>query len=409
MLIRLLAAILMASVALCARAEIGTIDNVPAATLLIPHFEVEPDNPGGVKTIITLQNTSASAAVARVTLWTDLGLPTASFNLYLTGYDAETINLRSIFNREVPFTADAGDDPTDTSSPNDGISNKGPLSQDINFPGPGNMSADALSGSISPSLLAAHTGGASDEYFAGACGARNFGDGIARGYVTIDDMNIQTAANHLDPGYVTANDGLGLGSRNILTGDYVILNPTTRQLTADLAVPIEASGFTSDPRVEPPGPKQTFYGRFNGYGAADQREPLPNAWAGVSASGRTDVAYWRDSGVITAPFACGGSPAGLPSGQVATTVFNADGSTAAAPAGNLFPFVSGVASGASLGLTPPLGWLFANLNLPGPTIRQSWLVFRQIPSEAAAGTGPSFSVSGVQLGQAIDADNVVIP
>lgn len=407
MLIRLLAAILLASVAVGARAEIGTIDNVPAATLLIPHFEVEPDNPGGVKTIITLQNTSASAAVARVTLWTDLGLPTASFNLYLTGYDAETINLRSIFNRDVPFTADDGDDPNDTSDPGDGISNQGPISQDINFPGPGNISADALSASISPSLLAAHTGAASEEYFAGACGARNFGDGIARGYVTIDDMVVQTVDNHLDPGYVTANSAIG--TRNILTGDYVILNPTTRQLTADLAVPIEASGFAPDPRVQPPGPKQTFYGRFTGYAAADQREPLPNAWAGVTSSGRTDVAYWRDPGVITAPFACGGLPAGLPSGQVAATVFNADGSIAAAPGGNLFPFVSGVAPGASLGLTPPLGWLFANLNLPGPTIRQSWLVFRQIPTEAAAGTGPSYSVSGIQLGQAIDADNVVIP
>lgn len=405
MLLRLLAGLVLCVSALTARADVGVIDDVPAATLLIPYFEVAPDDPGGVKTIVNLYNTSASAALARVVLWTDLGLPTASFNLYLTGFDAETLNLRAIFNREIPFTADAGDDTADTSAPNDGFSNQGPFSQDINFPGPGNGSPDSLNASISPELTAAHRGGASQEYFGGLCGARNVGDGIARGFITIDTMTTQTRTNPDEASYYA-----GLQDRrNIFTADYQIVDPTRRELQSELAVHIEAGGFPFDPRISPPGPKQTFYGRFVAYNANDEREPLPTAWVGRAAAGRTAVTYWRDPGSVVAPFACGGSPGGFPTGQRVTTVFDAAGNATAAPAGNLFPGVSGLSSGASLGITPALGSLFANLNRPGPLVRQSWVNFRQIPSGANPATGPSYVVPGIQLGQAIDGDDPTSP
>lgn len=406
MQLRLFAGFLLFLCAFVARADIGVIDDVPATTLLIPYFEVEPGDPEGIRTIVTLQNTSASAGVVRVTLWTDLGLPTASFNLYMTGYDAETINLRSIFNRIVPFTADDGDDPLDSGSPDDGISNQGPISQDINFPGLGYGSAEALAASIGESLHAAHTGAASDEYFGGLCGARNFGDGIARGFITIDDMITQTVANHLDPGYTAANASV-LGTRNIWTADYLIVDPARGEVQADRAVHIEGTYF--DPRILPGGSGPTFYGRFTGYDNVDQREPLPTAWIGRVANGRTQVQYWRDPGNVAAPFACGGAPLGVPSGQRAATVFGADGAVLASPGGNLFPFMSGSVDGAAFGAAPALGALFANLNLPGPAIRQSWVTFRQTPTAAAAGSGPSYAVSGIPLGQAIDADDPTAP
>jgi hypothetical protein len=395
MLIRLLATVLLALSAFGARADIGTIDNVPAATLLIPYFQVQPNNPAGVNTIITVHNSSASAAVARVTLWTDLGLPTASFNLYLTGFDSEIINLAKVFNRMVPFTADAGDDLVDSGDPNDGISNQGDFSQDINFPGPGNGSAGQLGDSISPSLLAAHTGGLSDEYFGGQCGARNFGDGIARGYATIDSTTTQSTNNMLDAAYVGELD-----TRNILAGDYVIVNQATREVSADIAVPIEADPMSIGAR--------TFYGRFVANNGSDRREPLPTAWAGRASVGRTDTFYWRDPGVPVAPFSCGGGPV-LPSGQFRITSVNANGTNASNPAGNLFPFVAGFTPGSTLGITQPLGWLFANLNLGDGTIRPSWLLYRQTPIGATPGTGPTYLVPGVQLGQGFTGGNPVIP
>ena len=61
-------------------------------------------------------------------VWSDLSVPVLDFNVYLTGYDVQTINLRDILvNGILPRTASAGQDPTDTISP------KGAFSQDINF------------------------------------------------------------------------------------------------------------------------------------------------------------------------------------------------------------------------------------------------------------------------------------
>ncbi|MFN7961486.1 MAG: hypothetical protein U0002_09460 [Thermoanaerobaculia bacterium] len=120
-------ALLLLAGASVARAEIGTIDNVPAATLLLPYFEVDLDNADGVTTLFSINNASATA-VLPVTLWTDLSVPTLDFNVYLTGYDVQTFNLRDLFTTgSVPRTASVGQDPGDTISP------KGIYSQDINF------------------------------------------------------------------------------------------------------------------------------------------------------------------------------------------------------------------------------------------------------------------------------------
>src|SRR5215210_2076623 len=113
-------------------AEIGTIDDVPAATLLLPYFECElgptlVPTPGGVTTLFSINNASATAVLAHVTVWTDESIPTLDFDVYLTGYDVQTINDCDIFNGRLPVTASFGQDPKDTISP------KGDISQDINF------------------------------------------------------------------------------------------------------------------------------------------------------------------------------------------------------------------------------------------------------------------------------------
>jgi hypothetical protein len=46
-------------------AEIGTVDDVPAATLLLPYFEVDLDNPAGVTTLFSINNASAAPALVR--------------------------------------------------------------------------------------------------------------------------------------------------------------------------------------------------------------------------------------------------------------------------------------------------------------------------------------------------------
>src|SRR6187549_255511 len=110
-----------------AQAVIATVDDVPAATLLLPYFEVDLANENGVNTLFSINNASATAILAHVVLWTDLSVPTFDFNIYLTGYDVQTISIRDIFHGIVPRTASDGQDPTDTISP------QGTFSQDINF------------------------------------------------------------------------------------------------------------------------------------------------------------------------------------------------------------------------------------------------------------------------------------
>ena len=61
-------------------------------------------------------------------MWSTWSIPVIDFDIYLTGYDVQTINMRDILvNGILPNTASAGQDPTDS------ISNHGIISQDINF------------------------------------------------------------------------------------------------------------------------------------------------------------------------------------------------------------------------------------------------------------------------------------
>src|SRR4051794_32106715 len=52
-----------------ARAVICAIDDVPAATLLLPYFEVSLDDPGAIQTLFSINNASATAVLAHVVVW----------------------------------------------------------------------------------------------------------------------------------------------------------------------------------------------------------------------------------------------------------------------------------------------------------------------------------------------------
>src|SRR4051794_13704086 len=121
-------ALLLAALVAPAPAAVCNLDVSPAATLLLPYFEVDLNNPNALTTLVSVNNSSNVAVLAHVTIWSDLSVPVLAFNIYLTGYDVQTINLRDILiNGILPQTASSGQDPNDTISP------KGPKSQDTNF------------------------------------------------------------------------------------------------------------------------------------------------------------------------------------------------------------------------------------------------------------------------------------
>src|SRR6266568_6380593 len=75
--------------------------SAPAATLLLPYFEVDFKSPQTTArtTLFTIVNTTDLPQIAHVVVWTDWSFPALDFNIFLTGYDVQGINLYDIFAR----------------------------------------------------------------------------------------------------------------------------------------------------------------------------------------------------------------------------------------------------------------------------------------------------------------------
>jgi hypothetical protein len=363
-----------------AGAVICTVDDVPAATLLLPYFEVDAANPSGVTTLFSINNASATAVLAHVTVWTDLSYPVLDFNVYLTGYDVQSINLRDILlNGVLPHTASAGQDPGDSISP------KGPLSQDINFascnnqlPPPSTLPADFLA-----YLRAALTGQPSTAITgcsnSSCCAAQAFGDNILRGYVTVDTVNNCTLKFPSDPGYFLQGGGGDATNQNVLWGDVFFVNSAENFASGNPLVHIEASA--TNPETSVPG-QYTFYGRYDNFQATDNREPLATNFAvrfvnGGAFNGGTFLHVWRDSKSAPQSFNCaaGNGPTWYPLGQEALVIFNEEElpqqpqSFPVSPQPrnpSLIPFPAEANStqvgGTSLPVPYAFGWLYLDLN-----------------------------------------------
>src|SRR5229473_6856141 len=278
------AALLLAAMLLAgswpARAQIVTtpitplpfnaISETAGSTFLVPYFEVDLSNPNGRNTIFTinkggrldsitvnggppnLNNNVATAVLAHVTVWSDLGVPVFNFNIYLTGYDVETVNIRTVLAGTLPRTASAGQDPGDLISP------KGAKSQDINFAScTGQLPPAALTATQISNLTALLTGHAGPTQ----CAGLDHSDNVARGYITIDLVNNCTTKNAGDPNYFQQDTTL----QNHLTGHVFYIDPSNSISRGVNAVHIHGpeNGVT-DPIVTTSG-NYTFYGRLNGF------------------------------------------------------------------------------------------------------------------------------------------------
>jgi hypothetical protein len=354
-----------------ASAVICTIDAVPAATLLLPYFEVDLGNASGQNTLFSVNNASATAVLAHVVVWSDLSVPVLDFNIYLTGYDVQTVNLRDVLTGTLPRTASAGQDPANTISP------KGSFSQDINFAScSGLLPPPQLPASFVDHLRLSLTG-QSSPVLGNRCAGRAFGDNIARGYITVDTVNNCTLRFPGDPGYF----GGDATNQNVLWGDYFYVNTAQNFADGNTLVHIEASA--TNPETSIAG-QYTFYGRYVGWNASDNREPLATNFAaryvtGGTFSGGTSLIVWRDSKVNQGPFTCPVSPGVRPSwyplGQEGIVIFDEQEQPQVAqsfpvspqpPQTGLIPFPAEsqrtLVGGASLPVPFDFGWLYLDLN-----------------------------------------------
>jgi hypothetical protein len=382
-----------------ALAVICTIDEVPAATLLLPYFDVDLGNPNGETTLFSINNASATAVLAHIVVWSDLSVPVLDFNIYLTGYDVQTINLGDILrNGVLPRTASAGQDPGDTISP------KGQFSQDINFAScSGLLPPPNLPSNFVRHLQLSLTGQASP-VLGNRCAGRNLGDNVARGYITVDTVNSCTLLFPGDPGYFGAG-GTGIATnQNVLWGDYFYVNPGANFADGNPLVHIEASA--TNPQTSTSG-QYTFYGRYDAFTAADNREPLSTSFAvrylnGGVFSGGTDLIVWRDSKVNQTAFTCPaqqGRPSWYPLGQEGIVIFDEQEQpqvpqtfpvSPQPPQSGIIPFPAEAQSthvgGADFPVPFDFGWLYLDLNTTvaaagsvppeDPAAAQAWVTAR---------------------------------
>lgn len=413
------------------RAEIGVLDNVPAATLLLPYFEVDLDDPIGRSTLFSVSNAFEGPVIAHVTLWTDLSVPTLDFNMYLTGYEDPSVNLRDTFVSGRPGGRSATVDehfskglvPPDCDPTSGSQCSTGPFSLTLNpLTGVGPQSAGCQEQLPLPDLPAillehirsAHTGKPS-VVFGGLCAGIDHGDNVARGYITIDSVSSCSLDFPGDTGYFIAGGAGTANNGNFLWGDYFYVNDTESFAYGETLVHLEASAELG------PG-NYTFYRRYSG--GADQREGLAASFAtryvaGGAFTGGTDLLVWRDSKRVVAPFNCAlGMPQPFPLSQNQVVIFdeqeNPDVPTSspfspAIPGASLLPFPwesqRTRMGGDDFPVPFAFGWLYLNLN---SAVAGSLVPFEPLLASfvsAAMNAGGRFSAGY----DAIQLDNVTRP
>ncbi len=276
------------------------------SSLLIPYFEVDLDDPNGVNTLFSVNNGFLDPALARVVFWTDWGIPTLAFDIYLEGLDIQTVNVRGVLEGNLPSTGEEAD--------LSGI----PFCE--SFPpfheNPVLDSAETLQ-------LAADHLGLDGPFEEGTCRGEFFGDDILRGYVTVDVVDECSGVEVVDPVFTPASannpnvpyfvdggdsEGVAIIS-NRLWGDvvYIDSNENSAQGAEAVGIWADADKFVGDNIF-------TFYGRYSDFDGRDDRVPLPFLWDqrffnGGAFAGGSSLVAWRDTGIdTTEPRLCGTRP-----------------------------------------------------------------------------------------------------
>ena len=330
-----------------------------AATLLFPYFEVDLSDPLGVTTLFSINNGVTSPVLVRVVLWTDWGNPTLAFDVYLTGSDIQTINVRDLFNGVVPSTG-AGADLTGF---------------DLCDVSPPSHSNPVLIAEEREQLAADHMG-QPGPIFPGSCIAEPYADQIARGYITVDvvdechgveGLNADfTPANTSYPYFAEGGDPAGIATLdNFLWGDVLYVDPSNNSAQGSDAIPIwaDASEFTG-PNV------YTFYGRHSDWDGRDERVPLPWLWNGRffdggPFAGGADLIVFRDTGAPSGFQACGVTPSWWPLPDTSSSRDEDASNFFTIGAGANFPIATERVSVGSFNIPYDFGRIQTSFGVPG--------------------------------------------
>jgi hypothetical protein len=366
----------------------------PAATLLVPYFEVDLTATGEQTTLFTITNVSRYSQIAHVTLWTEWAFPVLTFNIFLAGYDVQSINVKDILVQGIVGSS-VGTGPTTVKSPLGALTSPpgGPGYANPNFKAA--IECDVLPGVLPQTLVAAVrsalTTGGFNPGASGACPNKVGGfHANAIGYATIDVVGSCTTLLPSDPLYYT-NDLL---FDNVLIGDYQQIGPKPagtsltefdaggNPMVHIRAIP-EGGAAGSNVATELP---YTFYDRYTPATnrILDRRQPLPSTFAARYIQGglgafSTNYTIWREGfgkGACGASLALNGQ---LPIADIVRFDEHDNPNTtspctiSACPAPTPPTFAVTSSTNTSSGLYPTIstadvgGWMYLNLNNGGST------------------------------------------
>jgi hypothetical protein len=353
-LLTCLAVVALFAIATSAMAITCTIDQRPAATLLIPYFQAtfNPDGtilgtgPSALDTLVTIGNASTAPMIAHVNVFNERTELVLDFNIALTGFDIQSFSVASILRGNLPIT------PINQShvpEVKDGhqVLTTGDVCQrngGLVYPTPGGYlrvnPTSPATGLDNQLATVSYPAGPFQSGFlfqvldsldttkdTNTCGGGV--DGVItnpiHGYLTIDHANYCNLSNPSDPAYYT-NDAIGM--ENNLFGDYIYISGAGIGTLGFPAVAIEADASLADNTAAPssltgnPG-RRTFYRRWvtsadapgclnafpspqSGFdcGGGDQREPLglkyAARWFDASPTVTSFFNVWRGSSVTSA-------------------------------------------------------------------------------------------------------------
>jgi hypothetical protein len=366
----------------------------PAATLLLPYFDVDLTNAGGETTLFTITNTSPEERIAAVTLWTDLAYPVITFPIYLTGYDVQSINLYDVIqNGQIAPPRGTGTT----------VSHTGRFSKrnfELDRSDCASLRGELPEITISKLKQAFVLGRVPAEGSNPQCvtvGTAH-SDAHAAGFVTVDVVRTCDTRSPDDAAYwssVIAYD-------NVLTGEWIQVNRSLKFAEGNQMVHIRAIPEGEDtatrlalPEIYRSNFPRTFYGRFTGNTRSDGRQPLPSRIAsrwilGGPSEFNSVITIWREAqtGAGASCIAYAGN-ANVPVLELVTfdEAENAVGAVFEEPQFPMPP-VSGemivipaqrIEMGGLIPLPDPnavSGWIYMNLDAPGTTVplSQAWVV-----------------------------------
>ena len=313
-------------------AEFGVLDSVPAATLLLPYFEVDLNAVSAHTTLFSVNNADTAPVIAHVTYWTNVGVATFSYDIMLEGLDVHTVNIRDFVGSGIYSTGSFG-------------------------------ASEMLSPDELLAVNAAHTGQPDPD--SDLCSGIDFGDNVARGYITIDAMNEAGAGFPFEDGYFVDGGNGKASNRNVLWGDYTYVDPANNFAESERMVHVEAQNIIFKGQTV----VNSFYRFFVSQDGRDNREFVPGIWgAGYDQRAEgfagTSLFYWREPGGIIDPFNCAiGRPPGFPLLTNQIVAFDEQENPESVIDQGLFPNAAGSTNVMELNLPFEKGWLFLDMRL----------------------------------------------